>query len=95
MSKDFILASSSRQRYALLEQIGYLPELTEAADIDETPRRFEKPSAYVKRMALEKARHVAEKHSDKVVLASDTIIVSGAKIIQKAHSEAEQEHIEK
>ena len=42
MAKDFILASSSKQRYALLEQIGYLPELTEAADIDETPRRFEK-----------------------------------------------------
>ena len=68
MVKDFILASSSRQRYALLEQIGYLPELTEAADIDETPRRFEKPSAYVKRMALEKARHVAEKHSGKGLL---------------------------
>ena len=93
MAKDFILASSSKQRRALLEQIEFSPKRTEAADIDETPQRFEKPSAYVKRMALEKARHVAEKHPGEVVLASDTIIVCGAKIIQKAHSEAEQEKV--
>lgn len=93
MAKDFILASSSKQRRALLKQIEFSPKLTEAADIDETPQRFEKPSAYVKRMALEKARHVAERHPGEVVLASDTIIVCGAKIIQKAHSEAEQEKV--
>ena len=93
MTKDFILASSSKQRYALLEQINFLPKLVEAADIDETPHKFEKPNAYVKRMALEKALHVAQRYPGEVVLASDTIIVSGAKIIQKAHSEAEQEQV--
>lgn len=91
--KDFILASGSPQRKMLLQQIGMEPALIEAADIDETPHQGEKPSAYVKRMACEKAAHVAEKHPGKVVLGSDTILVCAAKIIQKAHSDEEQEQV--
>lgn len=53
-TKDFILASGSPQRKRLLEQIGYIPKLIEPADVDETPFKSEKASAYVKRMALEK-----------------------------------------
>lgn len=90
MTKDFILASGSPQRKLLLEQIGLIPSLIEPADIDETPRKGEKASAYVKRMALEKARHAAEKHPGKVVLACDTVIVAGTRIIQKAQSDEEQ-----
>lgn len=90
MSKNFILASQSPHRKALLEQIGYSPKAVEPADIDETPNKNEKPSQYVKRMALEKALHVAEKHPEEIVLASDTIIVCGTKIIQKSKSDAEQ-----
>lgn len=82
--KDFILASCSPQRYALLMQIGYEPLLVEAADIDETPHKFEGPTAYVKRMAKEKALAVAAKHKGKVVLAGDTIVVVGKTILQKA-----------
>lgn len=93
MSKDFILASSSPQRYALLEQIGYPPKMVEPANIDETPRKYEKPTAYVKRMAKEKAEHVAALHPGSVVLACDTIVVAGAKIIQKAHGDEEQEKV--
>ena len=93
MAKDFILASSSPQRLALLEQIGYTPFRIQPADIDETPQKYEKPTAYVKRMAKEKALSVAALNKGTVVLGSDTIIVSGAKIIQKAHSEAEQEKV--
>lgn len=91
--KDFILASGSPQRKMLLQQIGLDPALIEAADIDETPRKGEKPSAYVKRMACEKAAHVAEKHPGKVVLGSDTILVCAAKIIQKARNDEEQEQV--
>lgn len=90
MSKDFILASQSTPRRALLEQIGFIPQKIEPANIDETPRPHEKPSQYVKRMALEKALHVAEKHSGEVVLASDTVIVCGTKIVQKSKSDDEQ-----
>ena len=93
MVKDFILASGSPQRKLLLEQIDMVPAIIEPADIDETPFKNEKASAYVKRMAVEKARHVAKKHKGKVVLACDTIIVCGRKIIQKSHSDEEQKEV--
>ena len=95
MTKDFILASGSPQRKLLLEQIGMAPSLIEPADIDETPKKSEKASAYVKRMALEKAESVAKKHPGKVVLACDTIIVVGTQIIQKAHTNEEQTKVMK
>ncbi len=95
MSKDFILASQSPQRLYLLKQIGYVPKIIESADIDETPYKSEKPSQYVKRMALEKALHVAEKYPNEVVLASDTVIVSGTTIVQKSKSDMEQELVMK
>ncbi|MBR2033945.1 MAG: septum formation protein Maf [Alphaproteobacteria bacterium] len=90
MSKTFILASGSPQRKLLLEQVGIVPSLVISADIDETPHDGEKPSAYVKRMAKEKALCIARTHPDSVVLGSDTIIVVGTKIIQKSHSDEEQ-----
>lgn len=88
--KDFILASGSVHRKALLSQIGYEPALVIPADIDETPLKKEKPTAYVKRMALEKALNVAIKNPNQVILASDTIVVVGAHIIQKAQNDEEQ-----
>lgn len=92
-TKDFILASGSPQRKRLLEQIGYIPKLIEPADIDETPFKSEKASAYVKRMALEKGLHVAEKHPGEIVLSCDTVVVVGNRIIQKAHDDKEQERV--
>ena len=53
--KNFILASGSVPRRQLLEQIGYTPKLVDPADIDETTGKYETPTAYVKRMAVEKA----------------------------------------
>lgn len=93
MLKDFILASGSKHRKRLLEQIGFEPKLIEPADIDETPHKGEKASAYVKRMAMEKALHVSELHPREVILACDTIIVAGTKIIQKSHNDEEQEKV--
>ena len=93
MIKDFILASQSPQRRALLQQIGFEPSEIMPADIDETPQQREKPGQYVKRMAKEKALAVAHKNQGKVVLASDTIIVVGNRIIQKAHSDDEQRQV--
>ena len=55
-TKDFILASSSPHRLALLQQINFCPKNVCPADIDESRQPFETPSRYVKRMALEKAR---------------------------------------
>ena len=92
-AKDYILASGSAQRLELLKQIFYAPKDIKTADIDETPHKGEKPSAYVKRMALEKAQKVASQNKGKVVLAADTIVVVNTKIIQKANSPAEQEEV--
>jgi len=70
-----------------------VPEKIEPANIDETPSKFEKPTAYVKRMALEKALYVAKLNPNKVVLACDTIIVVNSKIIQKAKNDDEQKNV--
>ena len=90
MVKDFILASQSPQRKALLEQIKCMPKQIMPADIDETPKKGEKPSQYVKRMALEKAKKVFEENKGQIILASDTIIVCGTKIIQKSKTDEGQ-----
>ena len=90
MPKDFILASGSKQRLELLKSIDFEPKKVIPADIDETPKKGEKPTAYVKRMALEKGKAVSAQNSGEVVLAADTIVVSGTKIIQKSKTGEEQ-----
>lgn len=89
-TKDFILASGSPQRSALLAQIGFIPRAVEPADIDESEKKGEKASAYVKRMACEKARRIAERHPGEVVLGADTVVVVGAKILHKCKTDEEQ-----
>ena len=87
---DFVLASGSPQRIALLRQLGLEPKKIQSADIDETPYKYETPSAYVKRMAKEKALAVAKLNVGDVVLGGDTIVVVGRQIIQKANNADEQ-----
>lgn len=93
--KDFILASGSPQRRKLLEQIGYVPKKVEVADIDESVRKGEQATAYVKRMAQEKAFKVYQNNVGEVVLGSDTIIVVGKTILHKAKDEDEQTRVMK
>lgn len=88
--KDFILASGSPQRKELLAQIGLEPQDIIPADIDESENKGEKASAYVKRMACEKAKKIAEVHPGRIVLGADTVVVVGAKILHKCHSDEEQ-----
>ena len=80
-----ILASASPRRKALLEQIGIVPAQIIAADIDETPRDREIPREYALRVASEKAAAVADKAPDgSVVLAADTAVACGRRILPKA-----------
>lgn len=88
--KDFILASGSPQRKKLLEQIGYMPKKIEPADIDEAVKANENATAYVKRMAEEKAFKVWHNHDSQVVLGSDTIVVVGTTVLHKARDDYEQ-----
>ena len=82
--KDFILASGSPQRRALLAQIGYVPKKIEPADIDEHVLDEEKPLPYIRRIARAKATAVASLNPNENILSADTIIVVGQKIIQKS-----------
>jgi len=83
----FILASASPRRLALLKQIGITPAQVIPAHTDETPFKEELPLPYAKRMAKEKALAVAALHTDSWVLAADTVVSSGRRILPKAEDE--------
>lgn len=91
--KDFILASASPQRRRLLEQIGYTPKQVVSADIDESCKSHERPLPYVKRMAKEKALAVAAQNPHENVLASDTIVTVGLRVIHKSKTPEEQTEV--
>jgi nucleoside triphosphate pyrophosphatase len=82
-----ILASASPRRLELLARLGVTPDAVVPAKLDETPRRGELPARYACRMAAEKAAAVAEAGS--LVLAADTVVAAGRRILPKTESEAE------
>lgn len=86
---DLILASSSPRRRDLLGQLGVTPSQIIPAEIDETPWKTELPKPYVERMAREKAKAVAEQYPQAYVLAGDTTVACGRRILGKAESEQE------
>ena len=77
----FVLASASPRRLDLLAQIGLIPDAVDPADLDESPRRAELPRVYAARMAEEKARAVASRHIGAFVLAADTVVACGRRIL--------------
>jgi septum formation protein len=82
-----VLASSSPRRLELLGRIGVVPDAVLAADIDETPRKGELPLPYAARMAAAKAAAVPV--PDSLVLAADTVVAAGRRILPKTDDEAE------
>jgi len=86
-----VLASASPRRQELLEQIGIFPDRIAPSDIDETPHTAERPWPYVRRMAEEKARSVAANHPDDLVLAADTVVCLGRRILGKPQDRHEAE----
>jgi len=83
-----VLASQSPRRRDLLDLIG-VRHSVRPADIDETVRPGEAPDAYTERLAREKARAVAEREPDAVVIAADTTVVIDGDILGKPSDEAE------
>ena len=81
-----ILASASPRRRELLARLGATPAAVAPADIDETPRKDELPRDYARRMAREKAE--AAGSSEGFVLAGDTVVAAGRRILPKAEDEA-------
>jgi septum formation protein len=84
-----VLASASPRRLALLAQIGRTPDRVIPADIDETPHPRELPRVLAVRLAHAKARAVAAQAPGAIVLAADTVVACGRRILPKAESEAE------
>lgn len=79
-----MLASASPRRLALLAQIGVAPSLIDPADIDETPHKAELPLPYARRMAHAKALAVVARHPGSLILAADTVVAAGRRILPKA-----------
>ncbi|MFV0642986.1 MAG: Maf family protein [Sphingomonadaceae bacterium] len=82
-----VLASVSPRRRELLARLGVSPGSIVAANIDETPAFAEKPRDYAIRMAREKACAVPA-HDGQIVLAGDTVVACGRRILPKAEDEA-------
>lgn len=84
-----ILASASPRRLELLNQIGITPDDILPADIDETPLRNENPRALADRLAREKAVYIAHNQADAFILASDTVVACGKRLLGKAENKEE------
>jgi len=82
-----VLASASPRRRDLLAQAGITPDIVAAADIDETPQRDETPRALALRLAEGKARAVAPAHPGSYVLAADTVVAVGTRLLGKPADE--------
>ncbi len=92
---SLVLASASPRRLALLERAGLVPDLLNPADVDETPHKRETPRALSLRLAREKAERaygmpmVRRLLPNAFVLAADTVVGLGRRILPKAESAEE------
>jgi septum formation protein len=81
-----VLASASPRRADLLAQAGVLPRRIVAPEVDESPLRGELPRVYALRIAAAKARSVAPRDDSLFLLAADTVVALGRRILPKAES---------
>ena len=83
-----ILASASPRRLDLLARIGVVPDAIIPAEVDESVPKGELPRDHALRLAVEKAEAVAASHADALVLAADTVVAVGRRILPKVEDEA-------
>jgi septum formation protein len=81
-----VLASASPRRLELLRQIGLEPDTVDAAEVDEIPLKDETPRRLAQRLAANKAATVAARQGDSFVLAADTVVAVGRRVLPKAES---------
>lgn len=85
--KPLILASASPRRLQLLKQINITPDQIVPADIDETEKSGELPRQAAQRLAVEKAQKIASDHPHSFILAADTLVACGRRILPKTETE--------
>jgi septum formation protein len=83
-----VLASASPRRLDLLARVDVIPDAVLPADIDESVSKGELPRVHALRLAEEKARAVAALQPDALVLAADTVVAVGRRILPKVEDEA-------
>ncbi len=83
--KTLVLGSTSPFRKSILEKLN-LPFECAKPDIDETALVNESPQALVERLAIEKAKAVAHKFSNALIIGSDQVAVCDGKILGKPHT---------
>lgn len=86
-----VLASESPRRLALLRQIGVEPHHVEPAQLDETPLPKEPPRRLALRLAAAKAEALAQRHPHAFVLAADTVVAVGRRVLPKVESDSQGE----
>jgi len=85
---SLVLASASPRRLELLRQVGIAPDAVDPAEIDEAPLPRELPAAHVTRLARAKAEAVRPRHPGAFILAADTVVACGRRILGKPEDEA-------
>src|SRR5262245_26690620 len=86
----FVLASGSPRRVMLINQVGIEPDALRPAELDETPKRGELPRACATRLARAKAEaaletvRLDEELKGAYIIAADTIVAVGRRILPKA-----------
>jgi septum formation protein len=83
-----VLASASPRRFELLSRIGIAPDAIIPADVDESVPKGELPRDHALRLAREKAEAIAAIEPDALVLAADTVVAVGRRILPKVEDEA-------
>jgi septum formation protein len=86
---ELILASASPRRLDLLRQIGLEPDGIDPADLDETPMKGELPATLAVRLCVAKATQTALRHPGKAVLAADTVVALGRRVLGKPDNAAQ------
>jgi septum formation protein len=86
---QLVLASASPRRLELLRQVGITPDAVDPADIDETPLKDETPRLLVARLSRGKAAAVAARREGAYVLAADTVVAVGRRILNKPTDETD------
>ncbi len=84
-----VLASASPRRLALLEQAGIRPDALLPTDIDETPKKNERPRDLARRLAREKAEAAfgvtgnRPELTGSYIISADTVVALGRRVLPK------------